>query len=204
MDIIVRAHTNIAQLENLILPSSSPSLSSFSSSPMSTPTTKEPPGEAIARNGKDVVLELGKLIETEDSPERVEELLGLCDRINFLLAKVPSARPSKPQLQGLGLKINNDLILDRNGASSNGLLANGNGDITRSESPDQYGDEEPSPTTPKVDKGKGRAEPEPEQHEPVLSPSHFLVGESEDEDEEGHRFLHLEDIDEPVASPTDR
>jgi protein phosphatase 1 regulatory subunit 37 len=132
----------------------------------------------------------------------MEELLGLCDRLNLLLAKVPSARPSKLHLQGLGLKLDNNSIPNGNGASGNGLFVRENGHATRS---DQHGDdeEEPSPTTPKVDKGKGRAEPEPEQHEPVLSPTHFLVGE-EYEDEDGQRFLHQDDLDDSVTSPTHR
>jgi protein phosphatase 1 regulatory subunit 37 len=151
-------------------------------------------------------LELGKLIQAEASPEHMEELFGLCDRLNILLARLPSTRQSKFQLQGLGLKINDTSFLDGNGANSNSYFANGNGHALRSESPDQdNGHEElPSPITPKVDKGKGRAEPEPEQHEPVLSPRHFLVGESEDEDEDGQRFLNPGEGDDSVASPTDR
>jgi len=157
---------------------------------MSTPTTAEPPAGAIVKNAKDIVLELGKLIQAEGSPERLEELLGLCDRLNLLLANMPSARPSKLQLQGLGMKLGNASILNGNGANGNGLFANGNGHATRSESPDQSHDDKENPSS-KIDKGKGKAEPEPEQHEPVLSPRHFLVGESEDEDE----------ADDPIVDP---
>jgi protein phosphatase 1 regulatory subunit 37 len=169
---------------------------------MSTPTTAEPPAGAIVKNAKDIVLELGKLIQAEGSPERLEELLGLCDRLNLLLANMPSARPSKLQLQGLGMKLGNASILNGNGANGNGLFANGNGHATRSESPDQSHDDKENPS-PKIDKGKGKAEPEPEQHEPVLSPRHFLVGESEDEDEDEQRYLH-ENVDIPNPSPIDR
>ena len=201
MDIVVRARTSISQLENLLSPPSTPNWSS--SSPLSTSNTKDPSGEAIIKNGKDVVLELGRLIQADVSPERMEELLGLCDRLNLLLARVPSVRPSKRQLQGLGLKLS---VPDGNGVGGSGLFANGNGHATLSESPVQGdGDDDvPSPTTPKVDKGKGRAEPEPEEHESVLSPRHFLVGESEDEDEDGQRFLDAEEGDDSVTSPTDR
>jgi protein phosphatase 1 regulatory subunit 37 len=133
----------------------------------------------------------------------MQELLGLCDRLNLLLTSMPSARPSKLQLQGLGLNLSNLSLSDDDRISGNGSFSNENGNAPRSESPEQI-EEDPSPTTPKVDKGKGKAEPEPEQHEPVLaSPRHFLVGESEDEDD-GQRFLDAEEGDESVTSPTDR
>lgn len=162
----------------------------------------ESPGDAVIMNAKTVVLELGNIIQKETSPERMEELLSLCDHLNILLGRVTRGRLSKLQLEGLGLKLGDMSVVDGN-AFTNG---NGNAHVPCSKSPDQDSNEEPSPTTPKVDKGKGRAEPEPEPHEPVLSPSprDFLVGESEDEDEDGHRFLHLEDDDNNVASPTDR
>jgi len=201
VDIVVRARTCISQLENLLSPPSTPNWTL--SSPMSTPNAKDPSGETFINNGKTVVLELGRLIQAEAPPERMEELLGLCDRLNLLLARVPSVRPSKLQLQGLGLKVSGS---NGNGIGGNGLFANGNGHATLSESPVQGDDDDdvPSPTTPKIDKGKGRAEPEPEEHEPVLSPKHFLVGESEDEDEDGQRFLDAEEGDDSVTSPTDR
>lgn len=199
MHVTVRARKSITQLENMLSSASSPT-SSFSST-LSTPTTNEPPGDTVIANAKGIVIELGNVIQKEASLERMEELLGLCDLLNLLLGKVTRSRLSKLQLQGLGLKLGDMPAVDGNG------FANGNVHVSRSESLDQDSNEEPSPTTPKVDKGKGRAEPEPEPHEPVLSPStrDFQVGESEDEYEDGHRFLHPEDDDgNNVTSPTDR
>lgn len=189
---------SISELEHLLSPSTTPT---FSASPLSTPTIQQPSNETIIKNAKENVEELTKFIQTDASLERMEELLGFCDELNGLLVKLSSTRP-KLHLQGLGLDLSGVPRFDING---NYGFANGNGAL-HSESPDQDDDtEEPSPTTPKVDKGKGRAEPEPEQHEPVLSPSprNFLVGESEDEDEDGHRFLEIEE-NGGVASPTDR
>jgi len=77
-------------------------------------------------------------------------------------------------------------------------------------------EEEEDPTTPKVDKGKRRAEPEPEQPEMVLSPKTFMMGEPEREDSEKRRRRgggggggYLDDDDERgvgvvVVSPSDR
>ncbi|KAK2467301.1 hypothetical protein APHAL10511_000536 [Amanita phalloides] len=61
--------------------------------------------------------------------------------------------------------------------------------------------EDDTPTTPRIDKGKGRAEPEPEVPEKVLSPT-FLVTEPEDEDEEAQ--YHTDEEVEAGPSPTDR
>lgn len=136
-----------------------------------------------------MVLELGKLVQSELSSERVEDMLALCDRINAQLGKMLSARPSKLQLQGLGLRF------EGGGAARNGLFLNG-------DTPHADEFDESIPTTPRIDKGKGRAEPEPERHEPVLlGQRNFLVGESDDEGDQ--EFLDAEDTD-GVASPTDR
>lgn len=182
---------SISQLERLASPTSTPT--SLSSSPVTTPTGQESDSESITRHAKEIVKELGEVIPREDSPERMTELIDFCDRLNTLLARLASSpgRPSKLQIQGLGLTL-----------PDNHTFANGNGHALGSDSPEQEDDDdEQTPTTPKVDKGKGRAEPEPEQHEPVLSP-HHLPGDSEDEDEETHEFPFPEG--DEVTSPTDR
>ena len=139
--------------------------------------------ETVCKTARDLVLEMGKAVQTELSPERMEEMLGLCDQINVQLGKVP--KPGRPQLQGLGLRFDN--------FSRQAPLTNGD---------TPHADEYDTPTTPKVDKGKGRAEPEPEYHEPVLIQKNFLVSETDDEHSD-QEFLDAEDI-EAVASPTDR
>ena len=57
--------------------------------------------------------------------------------------------------------------------------------------------------TPRIDKGKARAEPEPEVPEPVLS-SPFLISESDDEEAEGESHLAVPEEAQDVVSPTDR
>ncbi|KAI5119230.1 hypothetical protein M0805_002155 [Coniferiporia weirii] len=61
-----------------------------------------------------------------------------------------------------------------------------------------------APETPRVDKGKGRAEPEPVVHEKVLSPS-FVLSDSDDE-EEGRKAVFVSEPDEEGEdgpTPTD-
>lgn len=60
-----------------------------------------------------------------------------------------------------------------------------------------------TPTTPRIDKGKGRAEPEEEEPEKVLSPSYEL-GEEDEEDEEGVEYTIPEEIAALMPSPTER
>ena len=175
---------SISQLERLICPTNTPTSLSLS---VTTLTDQESDSESITRHAKEIVKELGEVIPREDSPERMTELIDFCDRINTLLAQSTASpgRPSKLQIQGLGLTL-----------PDHRTFANCNGHTPWSDEEDEQ-----TPTTPKVDKGKGRAEPEPEQHEPVLSP-HHLPGDSEDEDEEIHAFPFPEG--DEITSPMDR
>lgn len=59
----------------------------------------------------------------------------------------------------------------------------------------------PEPDTPRIDKGKQRAEPEPEVHEPVLSPS-FRISASDDEDEDGPKVFVTEEPDPMLSGPS--
>ena len=125
------------------------------------------------------------VIETTTDPGRLEELLSLNDDLTGLLAKspVPSLTLS---LKGLGIRTENGKI--------DGLIAT-NGDAIRVDGTGDDDLDDGEPITPRVDKGKGRAEPEPERPEKVLSPT-FLISE---EDEEG---LVVEPTDDAV-SPTE-
>ena len=44
-------------------------------------------------------------------------------------------------------------------------------------------EETDSAGTPRIDKGKGKAEPDPEVHEKILSPNFVLLGSDDEEDE---------------------
>lgn len=180
---MTRARAILGRLDNITVLYSNPK--SQASSQLQ-PKTDELSVDAVCKSARDIVLEIGKLVQTESSPERLEEMLGLCDQINVQLGKVPPPRVGKPLLQGLGLRFN-ETAQYRN--------------LTNGDTP--HADEYDTPTTPKVDKGKGRAEPEPEYHEPVLGQRNFLVSESDEDEGADQEFLDAEDM-EGVASPTDR
>jgi len=119
---------------------------------------------------------------------------GLCDQLNGGIDTLTSRISRRPRLHDLGLKVD--------GLRSTGAGAGANGETTVHE----HGGEDNAPPTPRVDKGKGRADPEPERPEKVLSPT-FMITESEDECEDDHRYLDVEEVDEvavQATSPTDR
>ncbi|KAK0493573.1 hypothetical protein EDD18DRAFT_1256899 [Armillaria luteobubalina] len=203
-DVVVRARSCVAQLQNLLNPAEpsplntphlsppslptpsplpsyllSPSTASFTLS--SRQTSSKPSASELAARARSLVSELSQVIEEEGDGGRMEELLGINDQLTNLLAKMPS-RPI-----GLGLVI----------PATNGIRS-----VTVSASPhDEPPAEEPANEeeveeigTPRVDKGKGRAEPV---HEKVLSPTAaFLISEDDVEDGEGPRFPPVETRDE--------
>lgn len=121
------------------------------------------------------------MIEEEGDGGRMEELLGINDQLTNLLAKVPS-RPI-----GLGL-----VIPTTNGVGSVAVGTSPHDDPPAEKPTDEEEVEEIG--TPRVDKGKGRAEPV---HEKVLSPTAaFLISEDDAEDGEGPRFPPVEARDE--------
>lgn len=124
---------------------------------------------------------------------KLERLLGLCDQLNGGVDTLTTRASRRARWHGLGLNIDG---LPGMGASEG---------ITVVQEADE--NEENTPSTPRVDKGKGRAAPEPEELEKVLSPT-FMITESEDEDDDDHRYLDVEEGDvgeiEQATSPTDR
>ena len=167
-------------------------LSDAASQPVSELAVKE-----LAVKAHAILAELTTAIQDTADAMRLQELLGINDQLCSLLTKVPA--PQKPTLvlQGLGAVVNGAAPVDapgtadlRNGraAAPNGVAVDGGVD-----------EEDETPTTPRIDKGKGRAKPEPEVPEKVLSPT-FLITESESEDDEGHYVAEVE----AGPSPTDR
>ncbi|KAK0443366.1 uncharacterized protein EV420DRAFT_1649300 [Desarmillaria tabescens] len=199
-DVVVRARSCVAQLQNLLNPAEpsplstphltspslsapsplpsyllSPSIASFTLASRQTPTKLS--ASEIAARARSLVSELSQVIEEEGDGGRMEELLGINDQLTSLLAKVPS-RPI-----GLGL-----VIPTTNGVGSVAAGTSPNGDSPAEEHTD--GEEVEEIGTPRVDKGKGRAEPV---HEKVLSPTAaFLISEDDAEDGEGPRFPPVE------------
>jgi len=162
----------------------------------STPRTEVNPSGAeqeLIQEAREMVEELTAQIQSTAVDEtKLEELLGLCDKLNTGIDRLSSRTSSKSLLLGLGLKV--DCL---NGTSGDVLHDSPKGD--------EENEEADGLLTPRVDKGKGRAQPEPEVPEKVLSPT-FTITESEDEDEDDHRFMDVEEGGEPeqATSPTDR
>ena len=161
---------------------------------------------AAVERAKGVLDELASLIEGTVDPGRMEELLGVNDELTEALARVGSAtatatdaavkkaaaaavkadsvgsRP-KLRLEGLGLRWTED----------GEEVVVGNGSSVEGE------EEEEEVVTPRMDKGKARAEPEPEVREKILSPN-FLI--QEEEEEEGS--LDGDGEEGEVLPPSDR
>jgi protein phosphatase 1 regulatory subunit 37 len=155
------------------------------------------PVAELAVKAHAVLAELTAAIQDAEDAVRLQELLGANDQLCSLLAKVPA--PQKPTLvlQGLGAVVNGAAPVDSPGTAD---LRNGRAVMPNGVAVEGGVDEEAdTPTTPRIDKGKGRAKPEPEVPEKVLSPT-FLITESESEDEEAHYVTEVE----AGPSPTDR
>jgi protein phosphatase 1 regulatory subunit 37 len=160
----------------------------------------------LLAQAKSLIAELMALIPALDNPERMQELLGLNDQLTTLLEAAPPVpapgRPVLTPLRGLGLGLTVSIDGDVKASNGNGVhgMPNGNGVIVVN------GDGDDTPTTPRVDKGKAKAEPPPEEPEKVLSPTFMLAEESDDEDEdrENRHFVVLEEGLEGPTSPTHR
>ncbi|KAF8638634.1 hypothetical protein AX17_002059 [Amanita inopinata Kibby_2008] len=204
-DVVVKARSYITQLNEAISvsakepPSASPSSESV---------------EEITNKARAVVIELTAAIQGTEDPVQMEELLGINDQLLGLLSKVPT--PGRPtlSLQGLGFMVNGgsassqeseqtvtkDLPNGRPPQSDDQLVPNGIREECGGKGEGE--DEEATPTTPWMDKGKGRAAPEPEVPEKILSPTFLITETEEDEDEETHYATDEEA--EAGPSPTDR
>ena len=157
--------------------------------------------------------ELAVVIQETDDASRLEELLGINDQLLALLKKVPAGTKPSLRLHGLGLSIDRSQSSEDDGDNKlNGLphlngRANGHSGhhietSSETSSVDAFEDDEDqlTPTTPKIDKGKRKAEPEPEQSDMVLSPKTFMINDAENESE----MMRFREGDGDVASPTDR
>jgi len=137
---------------------------------------------------------LVEVIRTRSDSGRLDELLNLNDTLVSLIAQA-SPKP-KASLQGLGLELNG---LGNPGPNNGSGMVNNHVVSPRGDSTEEPSDDD-SPSTPRLDKGKGRAAPEPEIVKPVLSPRGFAAPDS-DSDENGHEAEQGEG-DDP-RSPAD-
>lgn len=123
-------------------------------------------------------------------------MLALNDELTSLLARVNARRPELKRLKGLGINVEDARL-------SPAIVSNGHAssDHLRPEEAEEDELEEEIPVTPRIDKGKGRAEPEPEEPPPVLSPT-LLMPDYDFEYAEPTESL-LGQV-ESIVSPTDR
>ncbi|KAJ3539631.1 hypothetical protein NM688_g6337 [Phlebia brevispora] len=175
-DVIVQARACKEELDDYLARSPS-----SSTSPVSPSVQLEP---EVEKRAKGALKSIGKLIETTtDDPARLEELLSLNDELAASLSRFKSPAGMGWKRIGLGIHINI-------GEERGDVIPNGH-------APTEDGE---PPVTPRIDKGKGRAEPEPEHVEKVLSPT-LDVPESESEDGEADV---VEGQPDDIVSPTDR
>lgn len=131
---------------------------------------------------------LAAVIDSTTDASNLQEMLELNDDITSLLARVNARRPELKRLKGLGIDVAEHRLSPE--IAGNGYFA----------AEHATSDEDDEPVTPRLDKGKQRAEPEPEVPEPVLSPT-ILHPEFEEEGEPQESLLGQA---ENIVSPTDR
>ncbi len=163
-DIVVRARASITQMQHILHPPAYPQEISV------IPVPKE-----VAKRVRAIIEELGVVIQATEDPERMEELFAMHDELTELVGKVENLK-QRPilSLQGLGVRLNG-LPSPRVSPRPSPLLMGST-------------IEEEDPSTPRIDKGKARADPE---FEKVLSPTSALMNtrdKEEDEDPEGKKF----------------
>ena len=183
-DIVAQARARKTQLEEMLARVPSSSSSSAPPSPVASPDPE------LIESTREMMKSVVSTIERTTDPTQLESLLALNDDLMALLGRL-EPKPEGLKLQGLGIQTSE-------------ALGNGNVHHAREDSASPVHREEnlsddDEPITPRVDKGKGRADPEPEPIESVLSPT-FLISESDDEDGEGPPMVA--DL-EALVSPTD-
>ncbi|PFH46913.1 hypothetical protein AMATHDRAFT_50684 [Amanita thiersii Skay4041] len=217
-DVVIRARICITQLsEALNVPSQAQDGMGSSSPDSSGSSASDDSAVEVAKKARLIASELTAMIQETESVVKMEELLRINDQLLSLLAKAPI--PVKPALtlQGLGLSMNgsgssagvkmstssgSEVSPNGHVVVENGMVNGVKEDVGLVEEEQEVVEEDTTtPTTPRIDKGKGRAEPEPEVPENVLSPT-FLITESEDEDGEVQYIANEEMQSGP--SPTDR
>ena len=161
---------------------------SASSSPTGTPDSNE---DLISRS-KEALKALIALIEGTEDSKKLEELLLLNDEITGLISRFNEPRSMLKDGKGLGI-----LIEGHANGGPNRHISASQADL------DQSDDDEP--ITPRADKGKQRAEPEPEEPQLVLTPTVERPAQGF-EDLEAEQDVESSVLgDTPsIVSPTDR
>jgi len=151
----------------------------------------------LVERAKALLPTLAEVIGTCSDSARLDELLGLNDTLISLV--VHASQKPRDKIQGLGIEVNGLVgpLTDIHGADNGSSFRDDH--VTPRGDTKELTDDDPL-STPRLDKGKGKAPQEPEIVEPVLSPRGFAVADS-DEEETEHEAEH-EGEDDP-RSPTD-
>lgn len=158
--------------------------------------------EELIERAKAALVVIGDVIQGIEDPIRIEELFYINDSITGVLTQINQERSSLPPKStsrtatptpGSGsvtpraaprapFQQKADAMLNPNGNGNGGLglrlVIPSSASITTAE---LEGDFDMGLETPRIDKGKGRAAPEPEVHEPVTSPNIILKGSDEED-----------------------
>ena len=182
-DTVARARQCKEQLEGLLAHSTTASRRHDSDAKVDA--------EIIGR-AKELLPLLGEIIRTCSDSTRRNDLQHLKNTLQSLIVR----NSPKPRISLQGLAI------DLNGLGSPASDESSTHDshvVTTRGDAEELTDEDVL-STPRLDKGKGKAPPEPEAVEPILSPSGFTVADSDSEEME-HEVAQGED---DARSPTDR
>ncbi|KAI9465794.1 hypothetical protein BJY52DRAFT_1113105 [Lactarius psammicola] len=136
---------------------------------------------------------LAEIIRTSPDSTHLDDLLCLNDTLTSLLVRA-SPKP-RISLQGLAIDLNG---LGPSPTGNGSGIHDNHVASTRDDTEELTDDDVLS--TPRLDKGKGKAPPVPEAVEPILSPLGFTVADS-DSEEMGHE---VEPGEDDARSPTDR
>jgi protein phosphatase 1 regulatory subunit 37 len=182
LNVISLAKTCKKELEDMLA-----SIPSASSSPTATPMTDED----LTARAKETVKSLTGLIESTDNDATMQQLLALHDDITYLLARIHQPRSGLQTVEGLGIQLE---------SQTNGVKATDA--YTIADKDDE--DDEDKPIMSRADKGKQRAEPEPEEPQLVLTPTVEQHPEFDDPDVEHDVEQSILEEAEGIVSPTDR
>lgn len=168
----------------------------------STPTLESDAAETqealeLIERAKTLLPGLVEVIRTCSDSGRLDELLNLNDTLVSLVAQA-SPKP-KASLQGLGLELNG---LGNPGANNGSGMVNNHIVSPRGDSTEEPSDDD-SPSTPRLDKGKGKAPPEPEIVKPVLSPRGFAAPDSDSDSDSDEIEHEAEQGEDDPRSPND-
>ena len=182
-DLLSQAKACLAELEALhtrLLAGSTPT-EEAGTEPMKE--GKDEKADELIGRAKAALVVIEDVIQGTEDPIRIEELFYVNDSITGALARIEEARAASASASvptvatdGTATPTSKTQMQQRGETKLNGLKLVIPGSQVLTEEPESL-------ETPRIDKGKRRAAPEPEVHEPVTSPN--VVLRDPDEEDEG-------------------